>query len=109
MASVQQKAAGAAAYKAKDFDTAIKHFTAAWEIYDKDLSFLTNRAAAQFEKGEYDAVIKDCTDAVDKGRAIMPVDWKMISRYANTRFSCSVHMRLHYPLECSFKVRELIA
>ena len=79
---LQEKAAGAAAYKAKDFDTAIKHFTAAWEMYDRDVSFLTNRAAAHFEKGDYDAVIQDCTDAVEKGRAMMPVDWKMIARCA---------------------------
>jgi stress-induced-phosphoprotein 1 len=56
------------------------HFTAAWETYSKDLSFLTNRAAAHFEKGDYDSAIEDCTEAVEKGRAIMPVDWKMISR-----------------------------
>lgn len=80
MFCLQEKAAGAAAYKAKDFDNAITHFTAAWDIYDKDLSFLTNRAAAHFEKGDYDSVITDCTAAVEKGRAIMPIDWKMIAR-----------------------------
>lgn len=78
--ALAEKAAGAAAYKAKDFDKAITHFTAAWDIYDKDLSFLTNRAAAHFEKGDYDSVITDCTTAVEKGRAIMPIDWKMIAR-----------------------------
>lgn len=96
--NMQEKAAGSAAYKAKDFDKAIAHFTAAWELYEKDLSFLTNRAAAHFEKGDYDAVIKDCTDAVDKGRAIMPIDWKMLSRCST--FSLLLFSRLCSVFSC---------
>lgn len=36
------KTAGAAAYKKRDFDEAIKHFQSAWDLWPKDITFLTN-------------------------------------------------------------------
>ena len=41
--ALAEKEKGNAAYKAKDFDTAIKHYDAAVELDDTDISFLTNR------------------------------------------------------------------
>ncbi len=40
----KEKAEGTAAYKKRDFDTAIAHYTKAWEIH-KDITYLTNRSA----------------------------------------------------------------
>lgn len=36
------KAKGNAAYKARQFDEAIEHYSKAWELYPKDVTFLTN-------------------------------------------------------------------
>jgi stress-induced-phosphoprotein 1 len=36
------KAQGNAAYKARKFEEAIGHYTKAWELYPKDVAFLTN-------------------------------------------------------------------
>lgn len=56
----KEKEAGNAAYKKKDFETAIQHYTAAIELDDTDISFITNRAAVYFEMGKYEECIKDC-------------------------------------------------
>jgi len=48
----KEKEAGNAAYKKKDFDTAIQHYSKALELDDEDVSFLTNRAAVYLEMGK---------------------------------------------------------
>lgn len=40
----EEKKKGAEAYKARDFDNAIAHFQKAWDVYPKDITFLTNLA-----------------------------------------------------------------
>lgn len=39
-----EKKTGADAYKVREFETAAKHFEKAWEIWPKDITFLTNLA-----------------------------------------------------------------
>jgi len=41
--ALKEKEQGNAAYKAKNFDVAIGHYDKAYELYDEDISFLTNR------------------------------------------------------------------
>lgn len=48
----KEKEAGNAAYKKKQFDTAIQHYSKALELDDEDISFLTNRAAVYLEMGK---------------------------------------------------------
>lgn len=45
--AAREKDAGNAAYKKKKFDEAIEHYTKAIELWDQDISFLTNRAGEQ--------------------------------------------------------------
>ncbi|CAN6273659.1 unnamed protein product [Urochloa humidicola] len=78
-AAQKEKEAGNAAYKKKDFETAIQHYTKALELDDEDISYLTNRAAVYIEMGKYDECIKDCDKAVERGRELR-ADFKMISR-----------------------------
>ncbi|GAB7322653.1 hypothetical protein MBLNU13_g03560t1 [Cladosporium sp. NU13] len=73
-----EKAAGTVAYKKRSFDEAIAHYTKAWETH-KDITYLTNRSAAQFEKGDFDACIADCKAAIEYGREIM-ADFKIIAK-----------------------------
>ncbi|KAG8060082.1 hypothetical protein GUJ93_ZPchr0002g24367 [Zizania palustris] len=78
-AAQKEKEAGNAAYKKKDFETAIQHYTKAMELDDEDISYLTNRAAVYIEIGKYDECIKDCDKAVERGRELR-ADFKMVSR-----------------------------
>lgn len=63
-----EKEFGNAAYKKRDFDTAIKHYDAAIELDKNNMSYLTNKAAVYFEKAEYDSCIELCQKAVEVGR-----------------------------------------
>ncbi|KAK5110537.1 hypothetical protein LTR62_005729 [Meristemomyces frigidus] len=74
----KEKAEGTVAYKKRDFDTAIAHYTKAWETH-KDITYLTNRSAAQFEKGDYEACIADCKQAIEHGREVL-ADFKIIAK-----------------------------
>ncbi|KUI70530.1 hypothetical protein VM1G_05731 [Cytospora mali] len=74
----KEKALGTAEYKKRNFDAAIEHYTKAWEIH-KDITYLNNLGAAQFEKGDYAKCIEACTQAVEEGREIY-ADFKLIAK-----------------------------
>ena len=40
--ALEEKNKGNAAYKARNFDDAITHYTKAWDAWPKDVTFLTN-------------------------------------------------------------------
>lgn len=77
-AADNEKKLGTDAYKKRNFDEAIAHYTKAWETY-KDITYLNNLGAANFEKGDYEAAIKACETAVEEGREIY-ADFKMIAK-----------------------------
>ncbi|KAI3706965.1 hypothetical protein L6452_25078 [Arctium lappa] len=87
----KEKEAGNAAYKKKDFQTAIGHYSKALELYDGDISFLTNRAAVYLEMGKYDECIKDCDKAVERGRELRS-DYKMVARALTRKGTALVKM-----------------
>lgn len=68
----EEKKKGAAAYKARDFATAETHFSKAWDLWPKDLTYLTNLGAVYFEMGDYDKAIETCEKAVESGREVRP-------------------------------------
>ncbi|USW53639.1 Putative Heat shock protein Sti1 [Septoria linicola] len=74
----KEKALGSEAYKKRQFDEAISHYTKAWETH-QDITYLTNLGAANFEKGDYDAAIEACKKAVEYGREVF-ADWKIIAK-----------------------------
>lgn len=73
-----QKKLGTESYKKRQFDTAIEHYSKAWELH-KDITYLTNRSAAEFEKGDYNAAIKTCEEAISEGRLVL-ADFKLIAK-----------------------------
>ncbi|KAJ8538679.1 hypothetical protein K7X08_029975 [Anisodus acutangulus] len=87
----KEKEAGNAAYKKKDFETAIQHYTKAIELDDADISFLTNRAAVYLEIGKYEDCMKDCDKAVERGRELRS-DYKMIARALTRKGTAMVKM-----------------
>jgi len=78
-AAQKEKEAGNEAYKKKEFEAAILHYNKAIELFDGDISFLTNRAAVKFEQGDLEGCIADCDAAVDRGRELR-ADYKLIAR-----------------------------
>ncbi|KAK1285839.1 25.3 kDa vesicle transport protein [Acorus calamus] len=62
----REKEKGNVAYKKKDFETAIGHYSRALELDDEDISFLTNRAAVYLEMGKqkYPEAVKHYTEAL---------------------------------------------
>ncbi|MBA0588990.1 hsp70-Hsp90 organizing protein 3 [Gossypium raimondii] len=89
--ALKEKEAGNAAYKKKDFETAIKHYTTAMELDDGDISYITNRAAVYLEMGKYEDCIKDCDKAVERGRELRS-DYKMIARALTRKGTALVKM-----------------
>nr|ABK24283.1 unknown [Picea sitchensis] len=87
----KEKELGNAAYKKKDFEIAIKHYTKAMDLDDEDISFLTNRAAVYLEMGKYEECIKDCDKAAERGRELHS-DYKMIARALTRKGSAYVKM-----------------
>lgn len=84
----EEKLEGNKLYKARKFDEAIEHYNKAWELH-KDITYLNNRAAAEFEKGDYNAAIESCKEAVEHGREVF-ADYKIVAK-AFARAATSYH------------------
>ncbi|KAF9246884.1 chaperone [Melanogaster broomeanus] len=78
-AALAAKAKGAEHYKQRQFDDAATAFSEAWDLWPKDVTFLTNLAAAYFEQGEYDKCIATCETAVEEGRGLR-ADYKLLAK-----------------------------
>lgn len=73
-----EKQLGTTAYKKREFDTAIEHYDKAWSMH-KDITYLVNKSAAQFEKGDYEGAIETCKTAIEEGREML-ADFKIIAK-----------------------------
>lgn len=69
---------GVAAYKAKNFSTALELWGKSMEL-KWDASLLNNIAAIYFEQGDFEKCIETCREAIQKGRESR-VDFKVIAR-----------------------------
>ena len=105
----KEKALGTENYKKRQFDVAIGHYDKAWETH-KDITYLTNKSAAQFEKGDYEGAIKTCETAIQEGREVL-TDFKIIAKYALLsyqscfiNFSVTEHSVASAPLTRSWEI-----
>jgi stress-induced-phosphoprotein 1 len=73
-----EKKKGTENYKKRQFDAAIEHYAKAWELH-KDITYMTNMSAAQFEKGDYQRAIETCQKAIEEGREVL-ADFKIIAK-----------------------------
>ncbi|KAJ7781665.1 activator of Hsp70 and Hsp90 chaperone [Mycena metata] len=73
------KKAGSEAYKKRDFTEAATQFSKAWDVWPKDITYLTNLGAVYFEQGDYDKAIETCEKAVEEGRS-MRADYKLVAK-----------------------------
>ena len=81
-----EKKLGTENYKKRQFDAAIEHYDKAWSLH-QDITYLTNKSAAQFEKGDYAGAIETCQLAIEKGREVL-ADFKIIAKYVPIYSSC---------------------
>lgn len=70
---------GNAAYKKKDFPTALKHYQEAIEHDPSDITFYNNIAAVYFEQKEFEKCISECEKGIEIGRENR-ADFKLISK-----------------------------
>ena len=73
------KELGNNAYKARNFEEALKLYEEAFDKDPTNVSILNNKAAVYFEQGDFDACIKACEEAVEKGRELF-VDFHVIAK-----------------------------
>lgn len=79
--SLAEKERGTAAYKKRDFPTAIDAYSKAIELDPDNMSFLTNRAAAKLESGDVDGCIADCKKVIEENtNRYLRTDFKIIAR-----------------------------
>ncbi|XP_037072255.1 stress-induced-phosphoprotein 1-like [Pollicipes pollicipes] len=75
----EQKELGNAAYKKKDFNTAIQHYEKALELDPTGMTYLLNLAAVHLEDGQYQKCIDTSLKAVELGRENR-ADYKLIAK-----------------------------
>lgn len=87
--ALEEKELGNAAYKKKDFETALQHYERAIELDPTNITYLTNKAAVFFEQANWDLCLKMCEEAVKKGReyrADFKIIAKALARMGNVHF-----------------------
>ncbi|CAB3369244.1 Hypothetical predicted protein [Cloeon dipterum] len=75
----REKELGNAAYKKKEFETALVHYNKAVELEPQEITYLNNIAAVYFEQKEYEKCIEQCKKAVEIGRENR-ADFKLIAK-----------------------------
>ncbi|CAK8676814.1 unnamed protein product [Clavelina lepadiformis] len=66
--SLEEKGLGNAAYKKKDFESALAHYDKASKLDPTNMAFLTNKAAVYFEQNELEKCREVCHKAIEVGR-----------------------------------------
>ncbi|KAL5225503.1 hypothetical protein ABZP36_012142 [Zizania latifolia] len=82
----REKEAGNAAYRKLFLETAVRHYTRGAQLDPRDISFLTNRAAAYLLMAKYKECVRDCDEAVERGRELR-ADHKLVARALSRKAS----------------------
>ncbi|KAM0880910.1 hypothetical protein ACQ4PT_033269 [Festuca glaucescens] len=82
----REKEAGNDAYRKLFLETAVLHYTRGAALDPRDISFLTNRAAAYLLMSKYKECVRDCDEAVEKGRELR-ADNRLLARALSRKAS----------------------
>ncbi len=77
--ALEAKERGNAHYKKREFDEAIVCYNEAIALNPKNMAYLNNKAAAHLERGDTDACIATCKEAIELGR-VNRADYKDIAK-----------------------------
>uniref|UniRef100_A0A2M3Z4M7 Stress-induced-phosphoprotein 1 n=1 Tax=Anopheles braziliensis TaxID=58242 RepID=A0A2M3Z4M7_9DIPT len=77
--ALKEKELGNAAYKVKNFETALQHYRSAVMLDPTDITFHNNIAAVYFEQKDFRKCIEECEKAVEVGRENR-ADYKLIAK-----------------------------
>lgn len=69
-AAEQEKELGNRDYKSKKFETALKHYQTAMELYPRDATYKSNMSAAYFEMNDFDKCIEICQECLNDARRL---------------------------------------
>ncbi|CAM0912907.1 unnamed protein product [Alopecurus aequalis] len=82
----REKEAGNDAYHKHFLETAVLHYTRGAALDPRDISFLTNRAAAYLLMSKYKECVRDCDEAVERGRQLR-ADNRLVARALSRKAS----------------------
>lgn len=82
----REKDAGNAAYRKLFLETAVRHYTRGASLDPRDISFLTNRAASYLLLAKYKECVRDCDEAVERGRELR-TDNRLVARALSRKAS----------------------
>jgi stress-induced-phosphoprotein 1 len=85
--ALQLKEEGNQLYKKRDFDGAMAKYQAAFDLEPTNTTFLLNQTAVFFEKGEYEACIQKCIEAIEHGRE-HKADYTVVAKLMTRHASC---------------------
>ena len=85
---MEHKEKGNAAYKQRDFDTALNHYRQALELDPTNANLFFNQAAVHFEKADWDACIDACLQAVEMGRETRASFDQIAKAYSRAGSAC---------------------
>lgn len=77
--ALEEKNLGNAAYKKKNFEEALKHYDAAFELDPTNITLLTNKSAVYYEMGQMETCRDTCKKAIEIGRE-NHTDFKLIAK-----------------------------
>uniref|UniRef100_UPI00358EECF3 stress-induced-phosphoprotein 1 isoform X2 n=1 Tax=Myxine glutinosa TaxID=7769 RepID=UPI00358EECF3 len=77
--ALKEKDLGNAAYRKKDFETALRHYDTAIELDPTNVMYLNNKAAVYFEQGMFELCRKECEKAIKVGRENRE-DYKVVAK-----------------------------